>query len=116
LTTWSRDAPRRAEDGLQILEHLARLLGDALGELARSHVDRDLPRHEDEVTRPDGLGVGADGRRGAGGGDHLDGAAHNRTPALPNVSQARSSPVCIPVLNHDTRWALEPWVKLSGTT
>ena len=44
------------------------------------------------------------------------GRSQSRTPAFPNVSHARSSPVCIPVLNQETRWALDPWVKLSGAT
>ncbi len=33
--------------------------------------ERDLAGHEDEATRLDGLGVGADRARGGGGGDRL---------------------------------------------
>ena len=32
------------------------------------------------------------------------------------VSHACTEPVLMPVVNQRTRWALEPWVKLSGTT
>ena len=33
-----------------------------------------------------------------------------------NVSQPLTLPVCRPVVNQRWRWALVPWVKLSGTT
>jgi hypothetical protein len=32
------------------------------------------------------------------------------------VSQALTLPFCNPLLNQRVRWALVPWVKLSGTT
>jgi hypothetical protein len=36
--------------------------------------------------------------------------------SVPKVSQAFMWPVVRPRLNHATRWADVPWVKLSGTT
>src|SRR5512141_1538873 len=59
---------RRLEDGVEVLEHAARLCRDVpLYELTGGRVDRDLARHEQQRAGPDCLRVGTDGlgsRRG----------------------------------------------------
>ncbi len=44
------------------------------------------------------------------------GAAVAQSPGALNVSHCAISPPSSPILNHFTRWADEPWVKLSGVT
>lgn len=60
--------PRLGQHGGQVVEHLLGLRLDPVGHAAVEG-ERDLPRGEQQVADPDGVAVGADGGRGAGGID-----------------------------------------------
>src|SRR5262249_61470039 len=88
---------RGAEDRVDVLKHLPRLLANTpLHDLAGGGIERDLPGHENQVSVANGLGVGEAGPGTLVGADDL--ALHGAPPRRwKSRGEARRPPVRAPI-------------------